>query len=47
MDALKITAKMDIPEAVVKKHLKVLKKKYCWFNWYQKIKTLLHTNLWI
>lgn len=28
MDALKITAKMDIPEAVVKKHLKVLKKKY-------------------
>ncbi len=29
MDALKITAKMDIPEAVVKKHLKVLKKKYC------------------
>ena len=28
IDALKITAKMDIPEAVVKKHLKVLKKKY-------------------
>ena len=28
MDALKITAKMDIPEAVVKKHLKNLRKKY-------------------